>query len=121
MSDWEELQKGMALLEGSECGYVNKRATGGIPVMNEIFRILNVVYVDLWTTHMMKLYWTKYTPKMTINVTEEIEYDQWIKSVSVSWLWYGAVIVQNVTTEGNQVNYTESHQQGPWVRGVEVI
>lgn len=121
MSDWEELQKGMALLEGSECGYVNKRATGGIPVMNEIFRILNVVYVDLWTTHMMKLYWTKYTPKMTINVTEEIEYDQWIKSVSVSWLWYGAVIVQNVTTEGNQVNYTESHQQGPLVRGVEVI
>ena len=47
MSNWEELQKGVALLEGGECGHVNKRATGGIPVMNEIFRILNVVYVDL--------------------------------------------------------------------------
>ena len=47
MSDWEELQKGVALLEGGECGYVNIRATGGIPVVMEIFRILNMVYVYL--------------------------------------------------------------------------
>lgn len=81
------------------CGY--KRATRGILTVG--FVQSPTVVMNRQPAQVIHLHRIKYIHTHTRTTSE---YQQWIVSISVSWLWHSTIVLQNVSFEENWAKYT---------------